>query len=58
MALKQCPECKGEVSDKATRCPHCGFQHPRTATKAIFGVFLIIAALILSVLLAAALGQF
>jgi RNA polymerase subunit RPABC4/transcription elongation factor Spt4 len=24
MALKKCSECGGEVSDKATECPHCG----------------------------------
>lgn len=25
MALKQCPECSGQMSDKAIICPHCGF---------------------------------
>lgn len=25
MALIECPECKKEISDKATSCPHCGF---------------------------------
>ena len=24
MALFECPECSGKVSDKATQCPHCG----------------------------------
>ena len=24
MALKPCPECKREVSDRAAACPHCG----------------------------------
>jgi cytochrome c biogenesis protein CcdA len=24
MALIKCPECGGEVSDKARACPHCG----------------------------------
>lgn len=24
MSLKQCPECGGTISDKATICPHCG----------------------------------
>jgi len=24
MALIECPECKGQVSDKAEACPHCG----------------------------------
>lgn len=24
MALIQCPECEGKVSDKAAACPHCG----------------------------------
>lgn len=25
MALIQCPECEGKVSDKASACPHCGY---------------------------------
>lgn len=25
MALITCPECSGQVSDKATACPHCGY---------------------------------
>ena len=25
MALKNCSECKGKVSEKALMCPHCGF---------------------------------
>ena len=25
MALISCPECKKEISDQATSCPHCGF---------------------------------
>lgn len=25
MALMNCPECEGKVSDKAKSCPHCGF---------------------------------
>lgn len=25
MALINCPECKKQISDKATSCPHCGF---------------------------------
>lgn len=28
MALIQCPECNGQVSDKAVACPHCGFPLP------------------------------
>lgn len=28
MALKPCRECKKEVSDDATTCPHCGCQSP------------------------------
>lgn len=24
MARMKCPECSGDVSDKATACPHCG----------------------------------
>lgn len=30
MALVTCPECKGNVSDKAGVCPHCGFPLQRT----------------------------
>lgn len=34
MALIQCPECAGKVSDKATSCPHCGFPiQPLSSTK-------------------------
>ena len=43
MALKKCPECNGEVSDRATRCPHCGFQRYRTTNSIMFGVFLLLA---------------
>ena len=25
MALMLCPECGGQVSDKAHTCPHCGY---------------------------------
>src|SRR5207244_10472030 len=25
MALTKCPECSGDVSDKASACPHCGY---------------------------------
>lgn len=28
MALIRCPECRKEISDKATRCPNCGFPLP------------------------------
>lgn len=29
MALITCPECKREISDTATSCPHCGYVAPR-----------------------------
>jgi uncharacterized paraquat-inducible protein A len=45
MALKLCPECKKEVSERATRCPHCGFQRYRTTNTVILGVFLLLLAL-------------
>ncbi len=25
MALTKCPECRGQVSDQASACPHCGY---------------------------------
>ncbi len=32
MALIQCPECQGKVSDKAAACPHCGYPLPSPAS--------------------------
>ena len=29
MALIQCPECKGTVSDQAETCPNCGYRLAR-----------------------------
>lgn len=29
MALIQCPECSGQISQKAWFCPHCGEPNPR-----------------------------
>jgi predicted amidophosphoribosyltransferase len=31
MALKQCPECKKEVSSTAELCPHCGYKLRKTS---------------------------
>lgn len=25
MSLIRCPECKGQISDTAESCPHCGY---------------------------------
>ena len=33
MAMVQCPECKGEISDKAYACPHCGYPIREKETK-------------------------
>lgn len=34
MALLKCPECKHDVSDKASACPHCGYPiNSPTSTK-------------------------
>jgi hypothetical protein len=30
MNLKLCPECRREVSERATLCPYCGFYHPQS----------------------------
>lgn len=32
MALITCPECHGQVSDKAAACPHCGYPLPLAGT--------------------------
>jgi hypothetical protein len=34
MALIQCPECSGQVSDQALACPHCGYPLKSTQTAA------------------------
>ena len=36
MALINCPECNGEVSDVAMKCPSCGVQL-RKAKRSLFG---------------------
>lgn len=36
MALVNCPECKSEISDSATKCPKCGVQLIK-ATRSAFG---------------------
>jgi RNA polymerase subunit RPABC4/transcription elongation factor Spt4 len=41
MALKQCPECKRELSETAKVCPHCGFKKP-PAVSPVFATFLIL----------------
>jgi Uncharacterised protein family UPF0547 len=41
MALKQCPECKQEISQSAKLCPHCGFKKP-PAVSPVFAIFLIL----------------
>jgi RNA polymerase subunit RPABC4/transcription elongation factor Spt4 len=41
MPLKQCPECKQEVSETAKVCPHCGYKKP-PAHSPVFLTFLIL----------------
>lgn len=36
MALIKCPECSKEISDTASRCPHCGFQLKEIEGSALF----------------------
>ena len=36
MALVNCPECKSEISDTASKCPKCGVQLKK-ATRSAFG---------------------
>lgn len=50
MALISCKECSKEVSDKASKCPHCGAQLKSSGIAKTFK-FLLISILILVVLL-------
>ena len=36
MAMKECKECKKEVSSKTNKCPHCGVSNPTTTAKEMF----------------------
>ena len=51
MALKQCPECKKEISDEANTCPHCGKDFVYTGENFLgclgcFGIIIIIAVIL------------
>lgn len=35
MSIINCPECKGPISDKAIKCPHCGYPMRSMIYKAI-----------------------
>ena len=41
MALTACPECRGQVSDKAPKCPHCGASLKSRGCLTAIGVLLI-----------------
>ncbi|HVY91005.1 MAG TPA: hypothetical protein VG942_19205 [Hyphomonadaceae bacterium] len=54
MALTNCRECKGEISEWATTCPHCGARDPVKSQWQItvfvgWATFLLIAAVIIKV---------
>lgn len=57
MALTKCKECKKEVSNKASKCPHCGIANPGLTAKSMLGgcALLIVGLFIVSALIAAAL---
>ena len=54
MALINCPECKKEVSNSASTCPHCGFslilkeEKPKKKKKGCFTWILVIIAIVLA----------
>jgi hypothetical protein len=37
MALTTCPECGGQISKSAKRCPHCGWEKKIGRTRGIIG---------------------
>ena len=54
MALTTCRECKGQVSQWATKCPHCGAPDPvksQWITTVIVGTvtFLLLAAVLIKI---------
>lgn len=44
MAMTKCKECKGNVSTKADKCPHCGVKNPGRNTTILFKIFAFIVA--------------
>lgn len=40
MALTKCPECRGQVSEQASACPHCGYPMANVSrrSRAVLGV--------------------
>lgn len=52
MAIINCPECNGSVSDQADKCPHCGFKIPK---KSVF--LTIVLVLLVGIIAFALLGK-
>ena len=40
MALIECKNCHNSISDKATKCPHCGYDRRDERKKLILGLTL------------------
>lgn len=57
MALINCPECKKEVSDKATKCPHCGFSLKRKRNFIITGVSALVVIIVAAIIFVPILQQ-
>lgn len=57
MAIIRCPECAKGVSDKASACPHCGYQLKATAQNTSgCGMFLLIVFAIITAVVILAIG--
>jgi len=46
MAMAKCKECGKEVSDSASKCPHCGVDNPTTTAGQMFGGFVVLAVIV------------
>jgi Zn finger protein HypA/HybF involved in hydrogenase expression len=46
MAMIKCLECRGEISDQAEKCPHCGAKRQKTQSPTSFVLSLAVGAVL------------
>ena len=48
MALIKCPECGKEISDKAKKCPNCGYSNKKSGNVYKVGIITIVVIVIIA----------